>query len=69
VIDRLEAFATGYPFAEKGRFDAGDPMLARVWDVGWRTARLCADETYMDCPYCEQLQSTTSGATATTPPS
>ena len=25
-------------------------------DVGWRTARLCAHETYMDCPYYEQLQ-------------
>jgi len=24
--------------------------------VGWRTARLCAHETYMDCPYYEQLQ-------------
>ncbi len=25
-------------------------------DIGWRTARLCAAETYMDCPYYEQLQ-------------
>ena len=25
-------------------------------DIGWRTARLCANETYMDCPYYEQLQ-------------
>ena len=24
--------------------------------IGWRTARLCANETYMDCPYYEQLQ-------------
>jgi hypothetical protein len=56
VIDKLEAFATGFPFAEKGRFDAGDPTLARVWETGWRTARLCAHETYMDCPYYEQLQ-------------
>jgi alpha-L-rhamnosidase len=56
VIDRLEAFATGFPFAEKGRFDAGDPTLGRVWETGWRTARLCAHETYMDCPYYEQLQ-------------
>jgi len=56
AIDGLEAFATGYPFAEKGRFDAGDPTLARIWETGWRTARLCAHETYMDCPYYEQLQ-------------
>ena len=25
-------------------------------EIGWRTARLCAVETYMDCPYYEQLQ-------------
>jgi hypothetical protein len=24
--------------------------------VGWRTARLCAYETYFDCPYYEQMQ-------------
>jgi hypothetical protein len=56
VIHGLEAFATGYPFAEKGRFEAGDRTLARIWEVGWRTARLCAHETYVDCPYYEQLQ-------------
>ncbi|MES1167968.1 MAG: alpha-L-rhamnosidase, partial [Oleiharenicola lentus] len=33
-----------------------DPELARIWTVGWRTARLCALETYVDCPYYEQLQ-------------
>ena len=25
-------------------------------EIGWRTARLCAVETYMDCPYYEQLE-------------
>ena len=29
-------------------------MLERL--TGWRTARLCAGETYYDCPYYEQLQ-------------
>ena len=28
----------------------------KIWQVGWRTARLCAQETYYDCPYYEQLQ-------------
>jgi len=55
-LEGLRAFATGYPFEERGRFDAGDESLARIWSVGWRTARLCAHETYMDCPYYEQLQ-------------
>ncbi|MFI5184758.1 MAG: alpha-L-rhamnosidase C-terminal domain-containing protein, partial [Vicinamibacteria bacterium] len=55
-LDRLEAFATGYPFEEQGRWDAGDATLAKIWSTGWRTARLCAHETYVDCPYYEQLQ-------------
>jgi alpha-L-rhamnosidase len=56
TLDRLVAHFTGYPFEERARFDAGDPTLTRLWDVGWRTARACAHETYVDCPYYEQLQ-------------
>lgn len=45
-----------YPFKENAVFNSGIPLHKNIWDVGWRTARLCADETYMDCPYYEQLQ-------------
>ncbi|MGL6269132.1 MAG: alpha-L-rhamnosidase N-terminal domain-containing protein, partial [Chitinophagaceae bacterium] len=47
---------TAYPFEEKASFASSNPLLNNIWDVGWRTARLCAFETYMDCPYYEQLQ-------------
>ena len=30
--------------------------LNKILEVGWRTARLDAHETYTDCPYYEQLQ-------------
>jgi alpha-L-rhamnosidase len=56
TLDRLDVHYTGYPFEERGRFDVGDATLGRVWEVGWRTARSCAHETYVDCPYYEQLQ-------------
>jgi alpha-L-rhamnosidase len=56
TLDRLAVHFTGYPFEERGGFDAGDPTLGRLWEVGWRTARSCAHETYVDCPYYEQLQ-------------
>jgi hypothetical protein len=56
VIDSLKAHATGYPFEARGRVKTGDLGLDRILEVGWRTARLCAHETYFDCPYYEQYQ-------------
>lgn len=55
-VEDFRGVFNGYPFVAKARFDAGDPELAKMIEVGWRTARLCAYETYMDCPYWEQLQ-------------
>jgi alpha-L-rhamnosidase len=56
TIQRLNAFYTAYPFSALARFNSNDPELGKIWDVGWRTAQLCAHETYMDTPYWEQLQ-------------
>ena len=56
TIEDLYGRFTGYPFTERGSFSCDDPGLAKIWEVGWRTARLCAMETYFDCPYYEQLQ-------------
>lgn len=47
---------TGYPFVNQSKLITTDTELTKIFDVGWRTARLCAFETYMDCPYYEQLQ-------------
>ncbi len=58
VIDDFTGKYTGYPFEEKASFACDDPELMKIWEVGWRTARLCANETYYDCPYYEQLQYT-----------
>jgi alpha-L-rhamnosidase len=56
VMEDLRAIYTAYPFALRAKFETDDPALEKIWEVGWRTARLCAHETYMDCPYYEQLQ-------------
>ncbi len=56
VIDDLRATAVSFPFERRARFQADAPDVQQILDVGWRTARLCAHETYMDCPYYEQLQ-------------
>lgn len=47
---------TAYPLQQKAIFTGSDSVLTKIWDAAWRTARLCALETYMDCPYYEQLQ-------------
>jgi alpha-L-rhamnosidase len=56
VINDLYGIATGYPFEVKASFKSNDSSLQEIWDIGWRTAQLCAGETYFDCPYYEQLQ-------------
>ena len=56
VIDDLYGSSTGYPFSVKASFTSNDASLQKIWDIGWRTAQLCAGETYFDCPYYEQLQ-------------
>lgn len=57
-LDDLIGRYTGYPFEQKAKFSSNDASLSDIWNVGWRTARLCAGETYYDCPYYEQLQYT-----------
>lgn len=56
TMEDLRGAATGYPFEVKAKFDSGVELHRQIWETGWRTARLCAHETYMDCPYYEQLQ-------------
>jgi alpha-L-rhamnosidase len=47
---------TGYPFQLKATLATGNATMDKMLEIGWRTARSCAMETYMDCPYYEQLQ-------------
>lgn len=56
---RIEDFYgtfTGYPFKMNAELTVGSSELDRILEIGWRTARSCAVETYMDCPYYERLQ-------------
>jgi hypothetical protein len=55
-INSFSSEFTAYPLKENAIFDSDQPDLKKIWNVGWRTARLCANETYFDCPYYEQLQ-------------
>lgn len=56
TIEDFYGTFTGYPFEMNATLDSKNQELAKMLDIGWRTARSCAVETYMDCPYYERLQ-------------
>jgi hypothetical protein len=56
TINDFYGLYEGYPFQFNAGFKSDDDELNKIIETGWRTARLCAHETYMDCPYYEQLQ-------------
>ncbi|MBA3684047.1 MAG: alpha-L-rhamnosidase, partial [Planctomycetes bacterium] len=47
---------TGYPLVQRGAFACSDPRHERLRPLLWRTLEACAHETFIDCPYYEQLQ-------------
>lgn len=60
TINKIEVESTLYPFKFNAKFvtsnKEANKQINDLLTVGWRTARRCAHETYMDCPYYEQLQ-------------
>lgn len=58
VLEQFKSEFTAYPLSLKSEFKCDNPQLSRIFDVAWRTQRLCAGETFFDCPYYEQLQYT-----------
>ena len=56
TLQSFKARYSAYPLREAATFTSSDPELRRMWDVGWRTIRVDAHETYMDCPFYEQTQ-------------
>ena len=55
-IHDVHGVSTRYPYQERGHFTSDAEWIDSVWTMNWRTARLCAWETYFDTPYYEQLQ-------------
>jgi len=56
IVNNFSSEFTAYPLKENAVFESDQQELGKIWEAGWRTARLCANETYYDCPYYEQLQ-------------
>ena len=56
TINKFEGMFAAYPFEKQAFFASNNNLHEEIFNIGWRTARLCAAETYYDCPYYEQLQ-------------
>jgi len=55
TIHQLALDESRYPYENESRFDDGDTNLPGVINLAVRGIQMCSHETYMDCPYYEQL--------------
>ena len=55
IIGNLSFNETHYPFKKEAKFSSSNKALTSFFPIAWRTMEMCSHETYMDCPYFEQL--------------
>lgn len=55
TINQFLLRETRYPLEMQSTFDASDTSLSKLIPLMLRTLQMCSHETYMDCPYFEQL--------------
>ncbi|MDO4285462.1 MAG: alpha-L-rhamnosidase C-terminal domain-containing protein [Eubacteriales bacterium] len=56
VLEAPRLRRTGYPLEVSSVVRSSEPWVSGVWEMCVRTLGNCMTETYMDCPYYEQLQ-------------
>lgn len=56
VICGLDYEETGYPLRIKSHVETSDSRMEKIWDISARSLKRCMQETYVDCPFYEQLQ-------------
>ena len=56
TLHQFNSIFTAYPLQFKASLHSDEELVSDITKVGWQTQRLCAGETFFDCPYYEQLQ-------------
>ncbi|MDZ7721714.1 MAG: family 78 glycoside hydrolase catalytic domain, partial [candidate division KSB1 bacterium] len=54
TLKRLGMVSQIYPFEKIGSFTCSDPLFNEIWELGWRTLLVCAEDTYTDTPFRER---------------
>ncbi len=57
-VDYIYYIETGYPINGTVLVDFNNELDNQLWKISMRSLQCCAQETYTDCPYYEQLQYT-----------
>lgn len=57
-ILNYDYISTGYPLEVRNHPVSENEEYNRIWDISLRTLKRCMHETYVDCPFYEQLQYT-----------
>lgn len=53
-IEKVGMISQVYPYEKTGSFECSDPLMNQIWDLGWRTVRVCSEDTYTDTPFRER---------------
>lgn len=56
IIESFHYEETGYPLEVKTWVKTSDESMNAIWDISERSLKRCMHETYIDCPFYEQLQ-------------
>ena len=54
-VGEMSFFETHYPFQSEVTADCSDERINRILPMCLRTLQMCMHDTFMDCPYYEQL--------------
>ncbi|GIV20046.1 MAG: hypothetical protein KatS3mg023_1797 [Armatimonadota bacterium] len=55
TMDSLTFLETRYPLEKESTFTADDRRIEPITQIAVRALQMCSHETYMDCPFYEQL--------------
>jgi hypothetical protein len=53
-IKEVAVYQHIYPFEQTGTFSCSDPVMNDIWELGWRTLEVCAEDSYTDTPFRER---------------